>query len=220
MPTLKKQNRKSLVGFILVNVVLFSLLSNNFIIDITGIKDLISNPLDPRILSVILLFGLSIILEGILSSNLKAIIVFNRIKDPLPGCRVFTEIAPQDNRINMQKLTERYDNKLPSEPASQNTEWFRLYKLYEKVEVVEESHKSFLLTRDLLALSIILLILSTILHIAVGSSVLNIIYSTLIYAVFIIVFKIAAQNYGNRFTANVIVEYLNSPNKNREIKND
>ena len=209
MSTLKKQNRKSLVGFILVNVILFSLLSNNFIIDITGTKDLISNPLDPRILSVILLFGLSIILEGILSSNLKAIIVFNRIKYPLPGYRVFTEIASRDNRINLQKLTERYNNKLPSEPAAQNSEWFRLYKLYEKVDVVEESHKSFLMTRDLLALSIILLILSTILHFALGTSALNIIYSTIIYAALIIIFKISAKNYGNRFTANVIVEYLN-----------
>jgi hypothetical protein len=209
MPTLKKQNRKTLVGFILVNVILFSLLSNNFYVDSTGFSDLINNPLDPKILSVILLFGLSIILEGILSSNLKAIIVFHRIKNPLPGCRVFTEIARKDSRINMQKLAEKYDNKLPSEAASQNSEWFRLYKLYEKVEVVEESHKSFLMTRDLLALSIILLILSTILHIALGTSAINIIYSTMIYVALIIVFKISAQNYGNRFTANVIVEYLN-----------
>uniref|UniRef100_A0A832DG96 Uncharacterized protein n=1 Tax=Ignavibacterium album TaxID=591197 RepID=A0A832DG96_9BACT len=209
MPTLKKQNRKSLVGFILVNVVLFSLLSNNFVIDTTDIKNLISNPLDPRILSVVLLFVLSIILEGLLSSNLKAIIVFHRIKNPLPGCRAFSEIAPRDNRINMQKLAMKYDNNLPSEPASQNSEWFRLYKLYEKVPVVEESHKSFLMTRDLLALSIIFLILSTTLHIALGTSAINIIYSTVIYVVLIIIFKISAQNYGNRFTANVIVEYLN-----------
>jgi len=208
MPTLKKQNRKTLIGFILVNVILFSLLSNNFVVDTKGIINLISNPLDPKILSLILLFGLSIILEGVLSSNLKAIIVFNRIKYPLPGCRIFTEIAPKDHRIDMQKLNERYNNKLPSEPASQNIEWFRLYKLYEKVEVIEESHKSFLLTRDLLAQSIILLVLSTILHIAVGSSALNIIYSIIIYFTLIIVIRVSAKNYGNRFTANVIVEFL------------
>lgn len=210
MPTLKKQNRKSLVGFILVNVVLFSLLSSNFVIDITGIKDLISNPLDPRISSVILLFGLSIILEGILSSNLKAIIVFNRIKNPLPGCRVFTEIAPKDNRINMQKLTARYDNKLPSEPSSQNSEWFRLYKIFENVEVVEDSHKSFLLTRDLLALSIIMFVLSTVLHIFIGTSFQNIVYSVAIYIVIIIITKISAYNYGNRFANNVLVAFINS----------
>ena len=212
MPTLKKQNRKTLVGFILINVILFSVLSNNFFIDTTGIKDLISSALDPKILLVILLFGLSIILEGILSSNIKAIIVFNRIKFPLPGCRIFTDIAYRDHRIDMKKLKGIYNNNLPSEPESQNSEWFRLYKLYEKVEVIEESHKSFLLTRDLLALSIILIILSTVLHIIVGTDFQNIMYSITIYIVLIIVFKISAYNYGNRFTANVIVEFLNKIN--------
>ena len=212
MTKLKKQNRKTLVGFILINVILFSLLSNNFFIDKTEIINLISNPLDPMLLAVILLFGLSIILEGIMSSNLKAIIVFNRIEYPLPGCRVFTEIAPRDRRINMQKLTEMYNNELPFEPAAQNSEWFRIYKLYENVELIEESHKSFLLTRDLLALSIILFILSTILHLFVGTSIQNLIYSSIIYITLIIISKISANNYANRFAANVLVEYLNHPN--------
>lgn len=221
MPTLKKKNRKILVGYILINVLLFSLLSNNFIIDPTGIIELLKNPFDPKIVSVLLLFALSIILEGIVSSRLKAIIIFNRIKHPLPGCRVFTKIAPNDERVNFKKLLSIYNNNAPSDPNEQNFEWFRLYKLYENVEVVEESHKSFLLTRDLLAISILLFILATIAHVIVGTTISNIIYSIIIYVTIIFVLKISAFNYGNRFTANVIVEHINSldPNK-QENKNE
>ena len=210
MATLKKKNRKILVGYILINVILFSLFSNNFIIDTSQISKLLDNPLNPSLISVLLLFALSIIIEGVFSSKLKAIIIFHRIKYPLPGCRSFTKIASSDERINISKLKEIYNDQLPSESVAQNSEWYKIYQIHKDDEIIQEAHKAFLLTRDLLAITIILFVLSIIFHLFVGTTSTNIIYSCLLYILLIVALKQAAYNYGNRFTADVLVTFVNS----------
>lgn len=210
MRTIKKKNRKILVGYILVNVVLFSLFSNNFIISISHISNLLNNPIDPNLISALLLFALAIVFEGVLSSKLKAIIIFNRIKYPLPGCRAFTKIAFNDERINISKLREIYKEQLPFDPVSQNSEWYKIYQIHKDDEIIQDAHNAFLLTRDLLAFTIIFLVLSSVFHIILGTSFVNIIYNSLLYIILTILLKQSAYNYGNRFTADVLVAFVNS----------
>ncbi len=212
MGTLKKKNRKILVGYIILNIILFSLLSNNFFIDTSSLVEMLSNPVNPSLISALLLFALSIVLEGFISSNMKAVTIFNRFKYPLPGCRIFSEIAKKDLRIDSQKLHLQYNDSLPEKPNEQNSEWYRLFQLYKYDAIIIESHKAFLLTRDLFAISILLFLISTVFHLIIGTSGVNIIYSICIYLLLIIIFKISAYNYGNRFAANVLVVHLNKIN--------
>src|SRR5947209_8113066 len=48
-----------------------------------------------------------IILSGLFGDLGKARLVFWRWRDPLPGCRVFSELLATDPRINVQVLKDR-----------------------------------------------------------------------------------------------------------------
>ena len=51
---------------------------------------------------------ITVVLLGLLPSDIKAGLVFWRIKHPLPGCRVFTHLIAKDERINPKRLREKY----------------------------------------------------------------------------------------------------------------
>lgn len=85
-----------------------------------------------------------------LSGEVKAWLVFRRFKNPLPGCRAFTEIGKRDYRVSLTHL-EALHGQLPSAPAEQNRLWYRIYKRHEADESVREPHAKYLLWRDLVA---------------------------------------------------------------------
>jgi len=86
---------------------------------------------------------ISIVLNGLLSSNAKVILVFWRIKYPLPGSRVFSDLAKKDLRINLEKIREKYGY-LPKDSIEQNKLWYRIYKLHESKITILDSHKNYL----------------------------------------------------------------------------
>lgn len=149
---------------------------------------------------------LSFVLSGVISPNLKYNIIFWKIKNPLPGTRVFTKIAPQDVRIDLEVLKRKL-NRIPEDPTEQNKLWYRLYKEIEDATSVRLAHKNFLLARDLATISFIFLVLTpwTVLFITKNINISGI-YS-LILLVEYVVFCIVAQNEGNRFVCNVLAEY-------------
>lgn len=147
------------------------------------------------------------VFSGIISSNLKAKIVFWRLKYALPGHRVFTELAVEDARIDMNLLKEKM-KKIPIDPKEQNTTWFKLYKKYENKITVKNAHKNFLLTRDLATISLIFSIIGT------AGLIFGKVYQTKLLAYFgimiihYIILSIVAQNHGKRFVCNVLAEYI------------
>jgi len=149
---------------------------------------------------------ITIILTGIFPPGIKASLVFWKIKYPLPGCRVFTILGPKDDRINMSKLQQKYGN-LPIEPKEQNTLWYKIYKSQSSKASIINSHADFLFTRDLTAISVILLIilLPITYFISMISSEIRIIYTSILILQYIIL-AIVSQNYGNRFVCNVLAE--------------
>jgi hypothetical protein len=132
--------------------------------------------------------------------------IFCRRKNPLPGCRAFTEIALNDARVNIDKLKQLFPSGFPSEPKEQNREWFQLYRKVADRKIVIDSHKSFLLMRDLAAISLNLLPLSLIGDYLWGISLNRIVYHAMFQLAILIFVIIAARNYGSRFVANVLVE--------------
>jgi hypothetical protein len=150
---------------------------------------------------------LVIILSGIISSGFKAVVVFWRIKNALPGHRAFTKLAPGDVRIDMNVLKKKL-NTLPVEPKKQNTLWFKLYKEYENAITVRHAHKNFLLTRDLATIALIFTVGGSI-----GLSFGHVHYVTIlkyfgIMLLHYISLTIVAQNHGNRFVCNVLAKFV------------
>ena len=97
----------------------------------------------------------AIVLSGVLSDTAKARLVFWRWRDPLPGCRVFTELLSTDPRIDVPALKKKL-GELPTDPQAQNALWYRLYEQRRTDVRVWEAHRIYLLTRDMASISVVI----------------------------------------------------------------
>jgi len=225
---IKTENRKRLIGYLLLNIVIFALFAGFISPTFSDANALLSKLKDPQGFLPLIAITFSIVLEGFLSNPIKEFLVFWRIrhrlpghrafsiigprdarvnmKKGLPGHRAFSIIGPRDARVNMKKVTALFPNGLPTDPELQNQEWFALYKKYEDEPRVFYSHKPFLLTRDLTALTAAALPLSFIGHLIAGSQWGMVGYHLLLLMGMLLLISVSARNYGNRFVANVLIE--------------
>jgi hypothetical protein len=142
------------------------------------------------------------ILNGLLTPNQKAILVFWRFRHILPGNRAFSFHAHKDARIDSKNLALLYPN-LPRNPVDQNRLWYKIYKSNSGDIAIVKSHKDFLLARDLTSMSFLFLI-------GIGIPSLILVRQPIkwYYAVFLLIqyliMVILAKNHGNRFVRNVL----------------
>ena len=158
----------------------------------------------------LLIILLCLVMEGIISSDLKYKFIFWRLKHPLPGSRAFSLIARKDHRIDMEKVARLFHSGIPKDPREQNTTWYTFYKKHSGKVIVFQAHKAFLLTRDLATLTMIFIPASIVAHLLWGTLADKMWIHVGILFVILIAAIIASQNYGKRFVANVIVEELHS----------
>jgi len=148
---------------------------------------------------------ITIVLNGLLSHHLKAVLVFWKFKYPLPGSRVFTILVKKDLRVDIKKISKKY-GKLPIDPEEQNKLWYKIYKANESKISVEDSHKNYLFCRDMTALSFIFLLVFTII-LTITYKSFSIIYVYVLFLLFqFIILALVSKNYGNRFVCNVLAE--------------
>lgn len=204
--TLKSANRINLIIYLVLNFLFFAALSGLVSIKFGEWGNLLKKWLAPEGIIIGILYSISIVLEGVISSDIKAVLVFWRLRNPLPGTRAFSDIAAKDPRIDMNALSRMFSGKFPEEPREQNAAWFSLYKKFGDAKIVLEAHKVFLLTRDLAALTIVLIPISIIGHIVFSTGLAAGLIHTLILLGLYLITAIASRNYGNRFVANVLVE--------------
>ena len=148
---------------------------------------------------------ISIVLNGLLSSNVKTVLVFWRIKYSLPGSRVFSNLVKKDLRIDVEKIREKYGY-LPEDPTEQNHLWYKIYKIHESKITILDSQKNYLFCRDLTGISAIFLIIFTIFTLIFVRTQTYIFYYILYLFIQYLILSIAAQNYGNRFVCNILAE--------------
>lgn len=154
---------------------------------------------------------IALILNGLVSPGNKARLVFWRLRNALPGHRVFSRLAISDPRIDWENLLRKMVH-VPQDPKEQNTKWYSLYRRYSESVRVREAHRSFLLTRDLCSVSFLFAIFGPwglLLFQHMGK------WALLYFIVMILhylVLALVAQNYGNRFVCNVVTEYTSDTN--------
>lgn len=148
---------------------------------------------------------LTLVLTGIVPSQQKEKLVFWRLNHALPGCRAFTELAPKDPRIDLERIREQY-GQLPTEPEDQNNLWYSIYKQHRGKPTVEASHRERLFTRDLTSVSFIFILLLPISIFYVGDTLSVKIGYTGYMCLQYIALRIVARNYGRRFVCNVLAE--------------
>jgi hypothetical protein len=148
---------------------------------------------------------LAIVLSGVLSDAGKARLVFWRWRNPLPGCRAFTELLSTDPRIDVLALRTKHGD-FPQDPREQNALWYRLYKAHKTIPPIWEAHKTYLLTRDMTTIAAVFAVVFSIglLSVSLNRTIL-LVYVGGLVAQYVFIAS-AARNYGNRFVLNVLCE--------------
>lgn len=161
-----------------------------------------------NIIFIIKGLGLSIaplmlfLLNGLISSNQKAILVFWKFKNPLPGTEVFSKLIKKDPRIDRKKLKEIYGN-LPKNPKDQNKLWYKIYRKNSINPVILESHRAFLLARDLSSLCFLFILFIGFPSLFFFNLPVGMYYFAFLMIQYLFI-VIGAQNRGRRFVTNVL----------------
>lgn len=148
--TLKGRNVPWLVSILIMDIFVFLI----FIFKISAHELLAFDTVLRAILAALLPIP-SLILSSLISSHHKAVLVFWRLKHPLPGARAFSIHARADDRIDLDKLKENI-GEFPVSEREQNSRWYSLYRKVQAEPAVIESHRNYLLFRDIAAMSLIL----------------------------------------------------------------
>lgn len=98
---------------------------------------------------IVLLTILVTMLNRYGKDRIKGVLVFWRIKNILPGCRAFTELAGSDPRIDLKRVRQAVGSDLPTDPSEQNKAWYRLYQQVRDSASIQDAHKDYLLFRDI-----------------------------------------------------------------------
>ena len=149
--TLKSRNLAWLVATLVLDVLVLLVIAFN-----TAIDELTLTKVAVIRASLTTLLPIpALILSSLISSDHKAILVFWRHQHPLPGARAFSVHAPADPRIDLDKLKKNV-GEFPSAEREQNSKWYGLYKQVDSDPSVVDSHKNYLLFRDIAAMSLLL----------------------------------------------------------------
>jgi hypothetical protein len=153
---------------------------------------------------------LAIILSGLFDDTNKARLVFWRWHDPLPGCRVFTDLMQIDPRIDLIALRRKHPGDFPRDPREQNALWYQWYKKHVECIHISEAHKIYLLLRNMTCLAALLALLFSFgIFMDSVSWKVAFFYTAALVSQYVIL-ATSARNYGVRFVLNVLTEESHS----------
>jgi hypothetical protein len=138
------------------NTLVFYAIVRGNAIRLDSISSVVSDP--KKIVPAGLAILISTLMNGLLSTDTKARLVFLRWRDVLTGHRAFSKYANSDSRVDPGVLRQIVGRALPVEPVEQNRTWYKLYKSVEKEPAVDQVHRDFLLMRDYTGLAVLFLI--------------------------------------------------------------
>jgi len=160
----------------------------------------------PQLTSAILLPPIVLWLCSLIGPDLKHRLVFWRWNEVLPGHRAFSIHATEDPRFDAADLRKKI-GPFPEAARDQNARWYKLYKEVQDAAPVVDAHRSFLLFRDLAAMSSILVIAVTLIFTLVGLDWHKAATAAVILAIQFLLAVVASRVSANRFVRNVLAEH-------------
>lgn len=209
--SLKSQNIPLIIIFLVWSITLYVLFivdTKNFCGDLMSLFGNI-NAKDGIILTLAPL--IAFIMSNFLSSKAKAVLVFWKLKNPLPGCRAFSEIGPKDPRIDMNIINDKIV--IPTNPEDQNRVWYKISKKFEDTVSVSSSHREFLLARDLTSISFLFLTFTPCTLLIIGKDTKIVLMYVILWLTQYIILCKVSQNNGERFVSNVLAEFCSESSK-------
>ena len=197
--TLKGRNLAWLVATLVLDVLVLLVLAFN-----SEIQDLTPTAIAAVRTSLVILLPVpALILSSLISADHKAILVFWRFTYPLPGSRAFSVFAPADHRIDLMKLKKQVGD-FPVGEREQNAKWYGLYKQVDSDPSVVDSHKNYLLLRDIAAMSLLLVPVLPVAMYFVGVDAPRTLISTTWFLGQYLIAASAGRTTGIRFVQNVL----------------
>ena len=143
------------------------------------------------------------VLDGLLSADAKARIVYWRYAHPLPGSRAFTVHLHQEPRADPHRLARKWGT-LPTNPTGQNRLWYRIYMSIDGHIRVQEAHRAWLFARDLTAYAALFLIILGLATLFTDAPRFVAVWYLLGLAIQYLAAMKAARTYGVRFVRTVL----------------
>jgi hypothetical protein len=199
--TLKASNLKWLCALTAVDIVI---LAPIVLAGVSGVE--VTAWVMGRAASTLLLPVPVLIASALLSSDVKAMLVYWRLRHVLPGHAAFSRHGPADSRIDLDALRRRL-GQLPTEPSEQNAAWYRLYQGVKSESAVIDANKGYLLYRDMAALSALsAVVVAVVLAVSGFDGALALVVLASL-ALQYLVTAIAARNSGTRLVRTVLAIY-------------
>ncbi len=197
---LKAKNAPSLWVFFFFNLTVFAGLffASYFDAILNDFKLMLSIRTSGIIIAPVVLF----IVNGFLSSEQKAVLVFWKFKNVLPGSRAFSKYGKRDSRVDIKRLAVLHAP-LPTDPMDQNRLWFKLYKSHRDDIAILKAHKDFLLARDMTSMAFLNLALAGIPMLFFGAAPLVYYYLLFLTLQYLFLVRVG-QNKGEAFVTNVL----------------
>lgn len=158
------------------------------------------------------LFAFSLLPPNLLPTELKHQLVFTRMKNELPACRLL-DLVRGDHRIDPVAAA----NKWPSvfdpdlDGATRNSRWFtQIYQPVRDAPSVLQAHRTFLLFRDVTSGLVVILLGSTVMYLCGLLGWLPSIHAAIPIVIFAYgsLAMVVARNAGNRMVVNAVAESL------------
>lgn len=215
---IKDYKNKEINMYILGVIFLYLCISNSFNLDNNNMINV--NQLINTTLSSGIIYLFTYLSDAMISSYFKdkIIYLFGIIKKP--GEWIFSNIKHncKDDRIYSEKANQKYKDiylNMPKEKNKrkkyENSEWYAIYSNYRNETMIEISNREYLMTRDLVFVTISMLI------IYIALCVLNIFYWSftfiIILLILLIINTISANIKAKRFVYNVIAIDLTKTSK-------
>ncbi len=201
--SLKSENSKPIWFLVGTDIVIVILMLTGFTFTQASLSELAQSALVRGLLFAATGPLIAVFLNDLLPSNVKASVVFWRIKDALPGHRAFSEHAEADPRIDIATLKKKI-GEFPQSPRDQNTCWYRLYQKHKSNVIISDSHKRFLLFRDSSSLTLLIFVVA---GVAAALSEVSLGLQAVIaggLAMQFLWLAVSAQNTGIRLVQNVL----------------
>jgi hypothetical protein len=200
--SLKDQNRWQLWIIVAANsLFLYGVVQANAI-KVAGLRAAFKDA--QNLVPVGLALVIATVLNGLVSPDMKARLVFLRWHHALPGHRAFSKYAGRDPRIDLSAVEQLHGSPLPIDPVEQNRAWYRIYKTVENEQPVRQVHRDFLLLRDYTGMCVVFIALYGAVGLyAIPSVKIGLIYLLLLVAQYLLV-RQAAANYGIRLVTTVL----------------
>ena len=203
--SIKSRYRGRLKAFVaLIALLVFAVFSGSDVLGAIQVRQWTAL-VDLKLMLCLVLPLATLILDGIVTPDFKAVLVYWKWRNPLPGHEAFTVHGQEDDRVDMDALEAEY-GPLPTDSAEQNLRWYKLSKATEDRASVDEAHYAWLLTRDLTNLSLSLLIVSVGLGVALRVGGWDWIVLVSAQALLYVVLRQVAANKGIRFVTTVLAE--------------